>query len=71
MTDEIIQELRQVKDAIAAEHGYDVRRLVERLRIAEKSSDSRVVDLRAQRMRGSDPATLDPVGNDRKHYQPA
>jgi len=71
MTDEIIQELRQVKNAIAAEHGYDVRRLVEHLRIAEKSSDSRVVDLRAQRMRGSGPATLDPVGKDRKNYQPA
>nr|VFJ75875.1 MAG: hypothetical protein BECKFW1821C_GA0114237_10924 [Candidatus Kentron sp. FW] len=51
MTDEIMHELWQVKDAIAAKYDYDVRQLVKHLRTAEKSSGARVVDLRARQIR--------------------
>ena len=48
MKDEIIQELWKAKDAISARHQHDVKRLVDDLRAAEKSSGSRVVDLHAR-----------------------
>jgi len=48
MKDEIIQELWRAKDAISAKHQHDVKRLVEDLRTAEKSSGCRVVDLHAR-----------------------
>ena len=48
MKDEIIQELWEAKDAISAKHQHDVKRLVEDLRAAEKSSGYRVVDLHAR-----------------------
>nr|VFK64185.1 MAG: hypothetical protein BECKUNK1418G_GA0071005_104310 [Candidatus Kentron sp. UNK]VFK71008.1 MAG: hypothetical protein BECKUNK1418H_GA0071006_104710 [Candidatus Kentron sp. UNK] len=53
MTDEIIQEVWKAKDTIAARYHHDVRRLVEHLRAAQKSSDSRVVDLHARKIRGN------------------
>ena len=49
MRDEIIQEVWKAKDAVAARHNHDVRRLVEHLRSEEKSSGARVVDLHARR----------------------
>ncbi len=48
MKDEIIQELWKAKDAISARHQHDVKRLVDDLRAAEKSSGYRVVDLHAR-----------------------
>ncbi len=38
MEDEIIEELRRVKDEIAKEHGYDVKRLVANL---QKKTEAR------------------------------
>jgi hypothetical protein len=50
MKDEIIEEVWKIKDAISAEHQYDVKRLVEALRSKESASGTRVVDLRAVRL---------------------
>ena len=36
MPDELIEELWQIKDGIAREHGYDVDALVAHLRIRER-----------------------------------
>ena len=45
MSDEIIQEVWQIKDAIAQECGFDLERLVARLRQNEKTSSAPAVDL--------------------------
>lgn len=49
MNDEILQEVWRVKDEISAEHEYDVMRLVREMRSRESASNSRVVDLHADR----------------------
>jgi hypothetical protein len=49
MTDEIIEELWQIKDSIAREHNYDVEKLVAHLRNLTPRSGRHVVDLAAIR----------------------
>ncbi len=49
MTDEIIQELWQAKDAIAAEHNHNVKSLVEHLRKEQKTSSVSVVNIHDKR----------------------
>jgi hypothetical protein len=48
MKDEVIAEVWKAKDAIAAEHQYDVKRLVEHLRAKEASSGVSILDLHAR-----------------------
>jgi hypothetical protein len=48
MKDEIIAEIWKAKDAISAEHKYDVRNLVKHLRAEEALSGCRVFDLHAR-----------------------
>ena len=57
MTDEIIREVWKAKDAISARHQHSVKRLVEHLRAEERTSGTRVVDLRARRHAESRTAT--------------
>ena len=45
MSDEIMQELWQIKDRIAREHGYDIEVLVAHLQSNERSGDQKIVDL--------------------------
>lgn len=45
MTDEIIQDLWQIKDHIAKEHGYNIDSLVEYLRKREHKGNHRNVNL--------------------------
>ena len=47
MSDEIIEELWQIKDSIAREHDYDVESLVAHLQTKQRSADQQVVDLSA------------------------
>ena len=47
MSDEIIEELWQIKDRIAEEHGYDIEALVTHLQTKKRPKDQQVVDLRA------------------------
>lgn len=49
MKDEIIQEVWQAKDKIAAKYQYSVAALVQHLHAQEQKSGKRVVDLHAQR----------------------
>jgi hypothetical protein len=49
MKDEVIAEVWKAKDEVSAEHQYDVKRLVEHLRVKEASSGARVLDLHARR----------------------
>lgn len=49
MTDEIIKELWEIKDAIARESGNDLDRLVARLQRESKAAGRQPVDLRALR----------------------
>ena len=49
MSDELIEELWQIKDSIAREHGYDVDALVAHFRTQETMESRRVVDLHAAR----------------------
>jgi len=48
MKNEIIQEAWKTKDSIAAEHHHDMKRLVKSLRVKQKTSGVRVVDLHAR-----------------------
>lgn len=48
MKDDIIHEVWKAKDAISAKHRHDVRRLVEHLRVQERSAGTRVVDVHAR-----------------------
>ena len=50
MPDEIIEELWQIKDNIAREHGYDIEALVAHLRTKKRSEGQQVVDLHAMRV---------------------
>ena len=43
--DEIVEEVRRVRQAHAAAHGYDLRRIVEDLRRKEEASGRTVVTL--------------------------
>ncbi len=47
MADEIIRELWQVKDNIASNHNYDLKRLVKYLRNKKRSGNHQIVDLRS------------------------
>ena len=49
MSDEIIEELWQIKDSIAREHDYDIESLVAHLQTKQRSASQQVVDLRALR----------------------
>ena len=49
MSDEIIRELWKIKDEIARENGYDVKRLIAYLQAKKKSGDYRFVDLSASK----------------------
>ena len=49
MPDELIEELWQIKDSIAREHGYDIDALVARLQMRERMESRRVADLSAAR----------------------
>ena len=46
MADEIIQELWQVKDNIASEHHYNLKKLVKYLQEKKRKGNHRIVDLR-------------------------
>ena len=37
ITDSVLQELWQIKDSIAKEHGYDLARLVDYLRLKDEN----------------------------------
>ena len=45
MSDEIIEELWRIKDGIAREHGYDVRRLATYLQSEKRVERERAVDV--------------------------
>ena len=45
MSDEIIEELWQIKDSIAREHDYDIKSLVAYLQSKQRPADQQVVDL--------------------------
>ena len=47
MSDEIIEELWQIKDSIAREHDYDIESLVAYLQSKPRPADQQVVDLSA------------------------
>ena len=49
MSDEIIEELWQIKDRIAREHGYDIAALVAHLQTKKRPQGQQVVDLGALR----------------------
>jgi hypothetical protein len=44
MTDKILRELRSIKDSIADECGRDLRRLFDKLKLAEKVTNRPVVN---------------------------
>ena len=47
MADEIIRELWQVKDNIASNHNYDLKKLVKYLRNKKRNGNHPIVDLRS------------------------
>ena len=49
MSDEIITELWQIKDAIAREHNYDIEALVAYLQAKPRPDGQKVVDLSARK----------------------
>ncbi len=65
MSDEIIEELWQIKDSIAREHDYDIESLVAYLQSKQRPADQQVVDLCALK-RAADQGTPEPQD---KHNQ--
>ncbi len=51
--DPVLAEVWKAKDAVAAEHGYDLRRLVEALRARQKEHPERVVRLAPRRAKAA------------------
>ena len=49
MSDQIIEELWQIKDSIAREHDYDIESLVAHLQTKQRPAGQQVVDLSALR----------------------
>ena len=49
MADEVIEELWEIKEAMAQEYGYDVTRLAADLQRRQQEEAHRIVDLRALR----------------------
>lgn len=49
MADKVIEELWQIKEAMAQEYGYDVTRLAADLQRRQQEEAHRIVDLRALR----------------------
>ena len=49
MTDPLIQEIRRIKEANAAKHGFNIRAMVEDMRRREKLSGRKVVTLPPRR----------------------
>ena len=49
MSDQIIEELWQIKDSIAREHDYDIESLVAHLQTRQQAAGRQVVDLSALR----------------------
>ena len=47
MSDEVIEELWEIKDSIAHEHGHDVRRLAAHLQGRRRAARDRTVDRHA------------------------
>jgi len=48
--DPIVEEVRAVREALAKEHGYDVKAIVRSLQRQEAESGRRVVSLRPRRL---------------------
>jgi hypothetical protein len=49
-SDPVVEELRRIRDALAKEHGYDIRAIVKALQSAEKSSGRQLVALPPKRL---------------------
>ena len=64
MSDEIIKELWQIKDSIAREHGYDIKRIVAHLRKRERPVGQRIVDLSVRRRKDDQGDPPDSSGHD-------
>lgn len=56
MNDPIVQEVRRVRDALAAKHGYNVRAIVHSIQEAQKHSGRKVVRLSPKRIPIASPA---------------
>ena len=52
MKDPIVDEVRRIRDELAAECGYDVRRIAEASRERQKTCGHKVVDLSKKRKVG-------------------
>lgn len=52
MSDEVIEELWRIKDAMAQEYGYDIARLAAGLQSKQGEKGHRIVDLHALREAG-------------------
>jgi len=59
MPDEIIKELWKVKDAIAEEHGCDVKALVAHLKKRKHEAGQQPVDLRGMKLAAEQNAQAD------------
>ena len=64
MSDEIMNELRQIKDSIAHEHGYDIESIVAHLRKRERPAGQRIVDLSVRRRKDDQCDPPDSSGHD-------
>lgn len=62
MTDQVIEELWRIKDAMAREYGYDIARLAAGLRAKQGEQGRPIVDLEALRNVGERSA---PTGRSR------
>ena len=64
--DEVMAEVHRVKDGIAEDYGYDIRKMIEALRKEQAEGGRRVVDLSATDDEGdrdcAQPVDVPPIG---------
>ncbi len=60
MSDDIIQELWEIKDSTAREYGHDLDAFVAHLQSRQRTADQRVVDLQAMKKAGERASSTKP-----------
>ena len=61
MSDEIIQELWEIKDGMAQEYGHDLDAFVAHLQSRQRTADQKIADLQAMKKAGEQTFSVKPA----------
>jgi vacuolar-type H+-ATPase subunit H len=59
--DPIVAEVRAIREQIAAECGFDIRRIIEEARRRQEQSGRRIISVQRERMTTEDRSPLEPA----------